>query len=233
MTTRKAAMVAGIAIVTMTLAAVVATDIAIGPLVIADAPAATFDNIAGAPIMLRLGLLSWMVVLISDIFAAWGLYMYYKPINKELSLISAWLRIVYTAILGAAILNYVDILQLNNMGDQILGYELAYLESQTWLLLNQFEAEWSVGLLVFGLHIFLLGYLGLKSAYIPKLLSISLIIGAVGYLMINAFKILIPEQEDLLAVLQWIFILPMLAEVALGLWLLVKGKDIELKSYNS
>lgn len=226
-TLRNAAVIGGIAILLMTIAAVVATDIAIGPLVTED-PATTIQNIQNELFLFRVGVLSWIVVLICDVVAAWGLYIFLRPVNKGISLISAWLRIVYTAILGTSILNLNHVLELLTSEYHLTSIGSANLESQSWMFLSSFDSSWSIGLLVFALHIFLLGYLSLKSNYVPKLLSVFLIIGSIGYFVIHLLNLLFPQLQNLIEILGWIFIIPMLSEVALGLWLLVKGKDITL-----
>ena len=223
---RKAAITGGIAILLMTIAAVVATDIAIGPLFVKEDPATTIKNIQSNQMLFRLGVLSWIVVLVCDVIAAWGLYIFLCPVNRSVSLISAWLRIVYTAILGTSILNLNYVLEL--LGSEFYQSSAGntIVESLFWMFLNSFDSSWSIGLLVFALHIFLLGYLGLKSNYVPKLLSIFLIIGSVGYMVIHLINLLFPQFQNLIQILGWIFIIPMLSEVALGLWLLTKGKNV-------
>lgn len=225
--TRKAAKVAGYAILLMTLAAVVATDLAIGPLIESEEVTASIKNIRNNETLFRIGILSWMIVLICDVIAAWGLYIFLSPVDKGISLICAWIRIVYTAILGTCILKLNYVLELIG-SEHLTTIEYTNLESLTVLFLNSFDSSWSLGLIVFSLHIFLLGYLGLKSNYLPKLLSVFLIIGFVGYLLIHSLKLLIPQLQNLIQILELIFILPMLAEVALGFWLIAKGKNVKI-----
>lgn len=221
---RRAAIVSGIAILIMTLAAVVATDLTIGPLVITDNPSVTVDNINTDQILFRIGIFSWLVVLICDLVIAWGLYIFFRPINKYISLVSAWLRLIYAAILGTSILNFTSVLTLLDSEFYSATFGQEFVKGQIWFLVNNFDTSWSFGLVIFGMHIFLLGYLGLKSDLIPRLLSVFLIIGSIGYLLINLFTLIIPKHQEFIQVLQWIFILPMLSEVALGFWLLFKAK---------
>lgn len=89
--------------------------------------------------------------------------------------------------------------------------------------LDAFDMMFSVSLIVFGIHILLLGYLCLKSEYVPKIFGIVLIIGFGGYAIPNISNLKFPEYNDVMKVVTWIFILPMLGEVALGIWLLVIG----------
>lgn len=219
---RNAAIVTGTAIVIMTLAAVFSTDISIGKLIEPDDATATINNIIASEIVFRAGIFSWFIVLICDVLIAWGLYLFFKPVNESLSLLGAWFRVVYAAMLGAAILNYVEVTTLINEAKPE-----ALATGQVWHLLHAFDDTWSLGLMVFGFHILLLGYLVYISGYAPKWLGILLIISFGGYLLINATDLLFPGYERLKSILDWIFILPMIiGEVGLGVWLLLRGGKI-------
>lgn len=220
---RKAAIITGIAILIMTIAAVSATDLTIGSLTVSDNVAATTNNIKASEMLFRVGIFSWLITLICDVLAAWGLYIFLKPVNKDLSLIMAWLRLVYVALLGTALLNYIKVLLLISGADYVSAFGVDQFQSQVMLLVNSFDKMWSVGLIVFGLHIALVGYLAFKSGYIPKILGILLIIAFAGYVITNLGNLLLPDYDNYKTILGLIFIIPMLSEVALGLWLLIKG----------
>lgn len=225
---RQLAIISGAAIVLMTIAAVFATDVTIGRLLVPNDSTATINNIVASEIVFRAGIFSWFVVLICDVTIAWGLYLFFKPVNEGLSLLSAWFRVVYAAMLGAAILNYVEVTTfINDANLEALATD------QLWHLLHAFDDTWAIGLMVFGFHILLLGYLVYISGYTPKWLGILLIISFGGYLLINATHLLFPGYERLKSILDWIFILPMIAgEVGLGLWLLIKGRNIVWENLN-
>jgi hypothetical protein len=225
-TTRKAAIITGTAILIMTAAAVSATDLTIGSLIVPNNPAATTNNIEASEILFRFGVFSWLITLICDVLAAWGLYIFLKPVNKDLSLLMAWLRLVYVALLGTAMLNYIKVLLLISGENYVSGFGTDQFQSQVMLLVNAFDNMWSIGLFVFGLHVFLLGYLSYKSGYIPKIFGILLIIAFAGYAITTLGNLLIPDYDNYRMVLGLIFILPMLSEVALGLWLLIKGGKV-------
>jgi hypothetical protein len=225
-TLREAAIISGVAILIMTAAAVIATDLTIGSLIVADNAAATTNNIKASGMIFRVGVFSWLIILICDVLAAWGLYIFLKPVNKDLSLLMAWLRLVYVAILGVALLNYIKVLLLTGSDYYTSSLGTDQFQSQVLLLVNSFDNMWSIGLIVFGLHIFLLGYLVFKSGYIPKTLGILLIIAFAGYVIINLGDLLIPAYSDYKKIVMYIFIIPMLSELALGLWLLVKGREV-------
>ena len=230
---QKAAQIAGVSILLMTLAAVAATDLTIGPLIVNGNATATEENIRTSEMIFRLGVLSWIIILICDVFAAWGLYEFLKPVNKGLSLMSAWLRLVYAAILGASMLNLAHILMLIDNENYVSALGNGQLGTQVLFFMDSFDSLWSLGLLVFGLHIFLVGYLTWKSGYVPKILGIWLILGFIGYMITHLSGLLFPQFSNFNKIMGWIFIIPMLGEVALGLWLIIKGRKIVLQSKNT
>ncbi len=82
--------------------------------------AATANNINAREMLFRCGIVSFIIVLILDVLVAWALYILLIPVNKNLALLAAWFRLVYTAIFGAAIYNFLSVFQLIT-GDEYLG----------------------------------------------------------------------------------------------------------------
>ncbi len=211
----------------MTIAAVVSTDLTIENLIVPNNPKTTFENILNNPTAIRIGVFGWVVVLLCDIVIALGLYVFFKPVNGSISLATGWIRLVYTAILGAALGNLIQLTLLHSPVLDETGLPLDYFITETWLYLQGFYAVWSMGLIVFGIHIILLGFLSLKSSYIPNWLGVLLTIGGFGYLLVHMGKLLPSDYQNYIQILEWIFILPMLSEVVLGLWLLIKRKSFK------
>ena len=108
---------------------------------------------------------------------------------------------------------------------------LTQLQEQTLFYINAFYDFWAFGLIVFGLHILFLGWLILKSGFRLKILGILLILAFVGYTVTNGSNLLFPQYEDIMYYMGIIFFIPMISEVALGIWLLFIGlKRKTLKS---
>jgi hypothetical protein len=224
---RQAALITGIAIVLMTIAAVVATDVTIETLFAEDSPEITTQLITSSQSLYRTGIFSWIVVLVCDILAAWGLYIFLKPVNRDLSLIMAWFRLVYAAILATAVLKLTDVLLIINAADNgLVSLESAQMQVQILQSVSGFYQYWSIGLIIFGAHILLLGYMIVRSAYIPKYWGILLLIAGAGYVINNVTDIMIPGYESTKLFIQWMFLIPMLSEVGLGVWLLIKGRKV-------
>lgn len=225
----KAAIVAGVAILIMTIAAVYSMDIVAGRLFVPEDPVASTSNIQNSPILFRSGILGWIIIMICDVLAAWGLYVFLRPVNKSLSLLMAWFRLIYVAILGIALLNFIHILSLMTNEHYITAFDTSQLHAQVSLLLKEFDNTWSLGLVVFGFHILLLGYLVLKSGYVPRIFGILLLLAFLGYLTMNLSKLLVPSHKTYITTMGWIFIAPMvLGEVGLGVWLLFRGVKVQI-----
>ena len=135
---------------------------------------------------------------------------------------------VSVAVLGVALLNLVFVLLLSSGADYLKAFESAQLQALVLLFLNAFDGIWSIGLVVFGLHLFLLGYLVYRSGYVPNILGFLLIIASFGYLLTDGANLLLPNNEALISTLEMIFMLPMIiGEVGLALWLLLKGQKVQ------
>ena len=228
-TLRYSALISGIAIVTMTVAAVMATEVTIGRLVVENDATVTLKNILTYKTTFNVGVLSWLIILISDVFAAWGLYIFLKPVSQNLSLLLAWFRLVYVAMLAVSIFNLVYVHLLIHQPGITSVSSTGPQSEKVMFYLNAFETMFSISLIVFSIHILLLGYLSLKSAYIPKIFGIVLFLAFAGYSITNISKLVFPGLNDIIQIIEWIFFIPMLSEVALGIWLMIIGlrkKDI-------
>ena len=94
--------------------------------------------------------------------------------------------------------------------------DASQLHAHVMTSLTSFYDGWEIGLAVFGLHLITLGYLFLKSGYIPKLVSILVIIAGLGYMLDSFGNIVIPQYA--VSVATYTFV----GEVLLIFWLLAR-----------
>lgn len=95
------------------------------------------------------------------------------------------------------------------------------------LFLQAFESIWSVGLIVFGFHLMIVGYVTFKSESIPRIISILVVFASAGYIIIHSLTLLLSQNDTVLSILNILFTVPMIAgELGLGIWLLVKGGKV-------
>ena len=222
---RQAAIIAGFGLLIMTIFYVFADFFIFQNLIVPGDAKTTANNILANELLFRIGICSFTIVIVLDVVVAWALYVLLKPVNKSLSLLAAWFRLVYATIFGIALANLFSVLRLLSDADFVTVFEIDQLYAQVMLSLNAFSDGWQIGYVFFGLHLFVLGYLVFKSGYIPKILGVLLIIAGLGYLIDSYAIFLLPNYEATIGYVTFI------GEVLFMLWLLFKGAKIpEMKS---
>jgi hypothetical protein len=217
---RQAAIVAGVGLLIMAILAPFAEFFVRLSLIVPGDAAATAKNIMADESLFRIAICVYLIVAILDVVVAWALYVFLKPVNKSLSLLAAWFRVVYAAILAMVLLNLVTALHLLSGADYLSVFETDQLHAQAMLFLNAFDYGWSIGLAIFGLHLLVLGYVVFRSGYVPKLLGILLMIAGLGYLIDSFGKLLSTNYNANIAMFTFI------GEVLLIFWLFIKGARI-------
>jgi len=222
-TIRQAAITAGISSVIMFFAAMIAEFYARQNLIVTNNADATAINIINHNGSFKTGILGFIVVIICDVLVSWALYIFLNPVNKEISLLAALFRLIYTGIFGVSLLNFVT-------GFRLLThtkYVTLSVNQQALLSFNAFDDGWAIGLLFFGIHLLLLGYMILKSNFIPKLIGILLLLAATVYIVVNLAKLLLADYVNYKNLLTLFVAIPsILGEVGFAIWLLVKGRKL-------
>lgn len=213
---RNAAITAGAGLLLMTVAAIFATFVYNDVLVSGDA-ASTANNILANELQFRLATISFLLVIVLDVIVAWGLYVFLRPVNRHLSLLAAWFRMVYATVFLTAILNLGNVLHLLNSTDTLTVLDTGQLQAQALLALNRFDDGWAFALSIFSLHLILVGYLIFKAVSLPKILGALLVIAGIGYMFDSITGFLFPNFGVTIG--QFTFV----GELALALWLVMKG----------
>jgi hypothetical protein len=184
----------------------------------------TANNITDNDFLFRIGILSFIIMVVWDVVLAWALYVLLKPVNENLSLLSGWLRLVNSTIFGIALYNLFSILQISNGAEYLNALGTDYMHTQVMLFFDAFNYTWLIGLVFFAIHLFVLGFLIFKSGYMPKILGILLIIAAIGYLIDSLANFLLSNYSDYKNLFMLIVIVPgIIGELSLTFWLLFKG----------
>ena len=203
---RTAAIIAGVGLLLMAILSPIAYLNTFQRLVNFDDAALTAQNILNSMGAFRMCVLLLFIVAILDIVVAWALYILLVPANKNLSALAAWLRVIYGGIFIFAISKlYVALQFITADGTQTMSY------------LKAFQSIWDMGLILFGFHLLVLGYLVFKSGYIPEWLGVFLVLAAVGYIVDGFGKTLSTDYN--LNIAQFTFV----GEVLLIFWLLWRG----------
>ena len=222
---QKTARFAGVLYLIITVAAIIAHQYVPNTLIVPGDAATTAQNIASSATLFRVGGVgSELVILLSEIILAVVLYMLLKPVNKTLSLIAAVSRLAMTTIHGMNLINYYFVLLLVTG----TGYATAFGAEQSQALMSLFldahHYGFTIGIAFLTIHVFILGYLILKSGYFPNVLSVLFLLAGMGYLVDSFALLLWPSYETTPVFLA----IPIaVAEIAFPLWLLIKGVNLE------
>ncbi len=173
------------------------------------------SNLKAFESLFNINLLGWFIIIVCDIFVSWGFYVLLRNINKNLALLSGWLRLFYTIVLTIAVFNLFNMDIVINSGSN----------SDISIYIKMFNKTWALGLIIFGLHLFLISVLMLKSKALPKVFGIFMFIASIGYILVNSFETFLPIYISTKSVIQLVFFIPMiLGEVSFAIWLIIKGK---------
>jgi len=219
LTLRQAALIAGFGYLLMP---VTYAEFSIYPkLVIPGNIEQTVQNIAAHGRLFVAAILCYLVTLILDIVIAWALYVLLVPVNSAVSLLTAWFRLVYTVIALFALLNLTTVYRLVNTPDYLKVFGAGQLHAQVMLLLSSYRYDWSISLVIFGIHLGLLGYLIYRSGYIPRIIGILLVIDGVGWVITPWKPYLYPNAHF------GFFFIISFTELLLPLWLVIRGWKIQ------
>lgn len=119
------------------------------------------------------------------------------------------MRLAYTAILAVAINSLLSALRAGPV-DPTLGA----------FFLESFNSLWQISLIIFGLHLCVVGVLAWQSDFIHWLLGVLLIIAGLGYIVDGFGTLLVLDYSLDLATFTFI------GEVVLIFWLLIRGRKL-------
>lgn len=162
-------------------------------------------------------ILCYLASFTGDVILAWSLYVLLAPVNKALSLLAAVFQWVYAGIAIGAVVNLVTVYHLVNMRDYLTAFGSGPLDAQVLLLLHAFRYGWQIGLVLFGIHLVLVGCLIVRSRYIPWIVGVLLIINGLGWMLDSLGPYVLPNAN-----LEFTFY-SFFGEIVFMLWLLIRG----------
>ena len=89
--------------------------------------------------------------------------------------------------------------------------------NQALRAIDAYGTIWLVGLIIFGVHLLLIGYLAYRSGFMAKVFGILLVIAGLGYIADGFVAVLVSGPS--ISIGQFTFV----GEVALIFWLLIRG----------
>jgi len=191
--------------------------------VVAGDAVATANNILANESQFRWGFASDLIAVLCVVPLIYLLYELLKDANRHVARAAVFFSLVGTAVQSAALLGHFAPLILLKRG-VALGVPIDLLRAQTYMALQLQGIGYAVALTFFGGTMLFRGYLIVRSAIVPRAIGVALMVEGVAYWANSFFNFLAPGFAG--AALQ-ILMATGLAEVALCLWLLIMGVNVQ------
>jgi hypothetical protein len=182
--------------------------------------AGTTENVVASERLFRIGFTSELIAAVFFLLTAWALYVLLKPINKNLALLFLLLNLVGVAVeCGNTLIRFAALL-LASGPDDSKAFAPAQMNGLAMLFLKLSGSGNIITTLFYGLWLFPLGYLVIKSGFLPRILGVLLVLDGCSLMICFVQLCLFPGHEKLTYPLYPIMFV---AEFGLALWLLVRG----------
>jgi hypothetical protein len=220
---RNAGLVAGVAILLMSALAIFGNFIVFEGLVTPGDASATAKAITGSLLTFRLGIVSLLMIVVLDVVVSWGLFRAFAPVNEGLSRLAAWFRLAYSGVFLVAIGHLAGVVRLLGSEGYLSAFSLEQRQAQALLEVNTFTDIWDAGLVLFGIHLLIAGFLTYRSGYVPRFVGVLLVIAGFGYIFDSVTATVSGGGFPAVSSLTF------LGEFLLALWLVIRGRRIRLE----
>ncbi len=193
-------------------------------LIVSGDATATAGNILASGLLWRIGIAGDLIMHVCDIPLILILYILLKPVNKNLALLAVLFNLIQTAVLVINKLNLFAALLLLGNADYLKAFNPQQIHALSYFAIKSHGYGLGFGLIFFGFECLVLGYLIVRSGYLPSVLGVLMHIAGLCYLTNSFALILAPDLSSIIfpAILVPCFI----AELSFCLWLIVQGVDI-------
>jgi hypothetical protein len=184
---------------------------------------ATASNILAHETLFRLGIVDGIISTVIFIFLVMALYHLLSSVDKKHASLMVALVLVSVAVGLVDVVNNVAALVLVRGADFLAVFDKPQREALAMLLLG-LDGQVLVNQVFWGLWLFPFGLLVMRSGFLPRILGVWLIINGFAYLTISFTGLLLPQYEKMVSSIAFP---ALLGEVAIMLWLLIKGAKVQ------
>jgi hypothetical protein len=186
-------------------------------LVVPDDAAATAANILAHEPLWRWGFAGDIVAFASYIALTALLFELFKPVNRSFSLVAAFFSLVASVVQAISSLFHLAPLVLLGGAPYLSVFTVEQLRALALMFLKLRAAAYhNIGLVFFGLYLLLVGILILRSAFLPRILGVLMVLAGLSYVPFLSPP-LVPSLQP------YILVFPGVGQISLCLWLLVMG----------
>jgi hypothetical protein len=190
-----------------------------GKFVFVEAPV-TIEHFLTYATQFRIGFVINLFAAALFLMAAWALYVLLKPVNKDLALLFLLFNVAGFAVLFFSLLCLFAGLVLMNTPETLQAFQPDQLHAMAVFFFGLYKTGWFMAQVPYGIWLFPLGYLVLKSGYLPKILGMFLLADGICQFIYVCQKFILP---DLGIIAYPCLVISFVAEVSLALWLSIKA----------
>lgn len=191
-----------------------------GKLIVRGNAAATAQKILASEPLFRFSIASSLVSVVVFLFLVLALYRLFKEVDQSLSSLMVILVLVQVPIGFVDAVNQLAILLLLHGADYLAVFDQPHREALAMLFLNLSSQMTIVSEIFWGLWLFPLGLLTLRSSFLPRFLGVWLIINGFAYVATSFIGLLTPQHLDFVSKVTFP---ALLGELAFMLWLVIRG----------
>lgn len=172
--------------------------------------------ITGNEVLFRLGLVAAIGSALLFVLTAWALYVLLRPVNEAVALLLLVLNAIGVAVQCAS---YLPLFAVLAQSDSV-GLTGPQLEGLAMLAVTTHQTGFVMAQVFFSAWLFPLGWLVLRSGFLPRFLGWLLLLDGVAVLVWFLQALLAPAYP---AISYPSWAIGFVAEVGFALWLVVKG----------
>ncbi len=222
--TVKAARIAGAVYLSLVLTGPFSLMYIPGKLIVKGNAAATASSILAHETMFRLGIVADLIGAAIFICLAIALYRLLNEVNKT----QAWLMVSFVLVSAAVgfvnVLSNIAALSLFHGGDFLTVFNKDQLDALGMLFVRLHGQGNVINEIFWGLWLLPFGVLVYQSRFLPRILGAWLIVNGFAYVIVSLTGILSPQHYSTIFSLSFP---ALLGEIAIMLWLLIKGAKLE------
>lgn len=167
--------------------------------------AAPLETVMNSGMLVRLGILAFLLTAVFDTFVAWALADLYPahPLTRP----STYFRLMHAITMGVAVFALTEVFSAESAEGVLAA-------------VSTFNNIWLIGLFFFGVHLLLLARIVRGIRIIPYLLAAA----GVMYMVDTSAHILLPTYDAYAGIFLALVAIPsILGEMSFALWLLIRG----------
>jgi hypothetical protein len=222
-TLKKDARFAGLLYLSVTVFGIFAEFSVRANMIVEDNALATVNNIMANEMLFRFGFVSDIICQTSHLFLVLILYRIFKSIDQNAALLMLASVLISVSITFLNLLHQFAPLLILKGGDYMKVFNPDQLNALALFFLNLHKNGYTIAGVFFGLWLYPLGLLVVKSKYVPKVIGILLMIACFGYLIDFIIKFMYPAYP---VVSYPGLAIAVIGELSFCFWILIMGMKV-------